>query len=338
MIAVRACHAPRNDNVSVQPHTQSKWVNRSECPPIARWFGARESVSYHARNAIWFCVGRLEKQSPVLIRHNRTQNIIGVHMKKIILATLLAGIGSTAALAADMGGRTPYTKAPAMMAPVASWSGFYIGGNVGYGWGDGGSHAVFPPTDFAFLDASLNTKPKGVIGGGQIGYNWQTDSLLIGLEADLQGSGMKGTASQSPLLVPNGSPDLQAGTSVDSKLSWFGTVRGRIGVTVTPDLLLYGTGGLAYGSVSASQAAFENTVNFATSASTNQTVTGWAAGAGAEWMLAHNWSVKAEYLHVDLGLVSTTSLVVGNASHPVFSTVDTKAHYDIVRAGVNYHF
>jgi outer membrane immunogenic protein len=258
-------------------------------------------------------------------------------MKKIILATLLAGLGSAAALAADLGAAAPYAKAPAMMAAVNNWSGFYIGGNIGYGWGSGGSNAAFPPSDFfAHQNALLNTNPKGVIGGGQIGYNWQVGSLVTGLEADLQGSGMKGSASKSPLILLDGTPEARTGISVESKLSWLATVRGRIGVTVTPDLLLYGTGGLAYGSVSASQSAFD--VTFTTSASTNQTKAGWTAGAGAEWMFAHNWSAKAEYLHVDLGSVSATLLDPSTPAFPIFSTVKTRAQYDIVRAGVNYHF
>src|SRR3954453_9055161 len=117
-------------------------------------------------------------------------------MKKIILATLLAGLGSASALAADMGARTPYTKAPAMMAAVSNWSGFYIGGNVGYGWGNGTTEfSSIPPLGLLpdFPPFTHNADPKGVIGGVQAGFNWQMGSFLAGVEADIQASGVKGS-------------------------------------------------------------------------------------------------------------------------------------------------
>src|SRR3981189_877847 len=110
-------------------------------------------------------------------------------MKKIILATVLAGIGSTAALAADLGART-YTKAPAMMTAVGNWSGFYIGGNVGYGWGNGNTHFSFLPTpvDFGVNNATLGARSTGVTGGAQLCYNWQIQSLVSSFEAAIQSS------------------------------------------------------------------------------------------------------------------------------------------------------
>jgi len=289
---------------------------------------ARESVSYHARNAIWFCVGRLEKQSPVLIRQNRTQDIIGVHMKKIILATVLAGMGSTAALAADMGGRTPYTNAPAMMAPVASWSGFYIGGNVGYGWANGKTDFSSVPTP-DFPPFTHDTNPKGVIGGAQVGFNWQMGSFLAGVETDIQASGVKGSFNDtfnSPL--------------AEQRLSWFGTLRGRVGVTVAPELLVYGTGGLAFGRVedSGNNPARDasGAIVFDAPGSVSKTTIGWAVGAGGEWMFARSWSAKIEYLHVDLGNTSVTGL---NSPADGFGVkYGFKNQENIVRAGVNYHF
>src|SRR5215212_8552299 len=229
-------------------------------------------------------------------------------MKKIILATVLAGLSSTAALAADLGARTPYNKAPAMVA-VSNWSGFYIGGNVGYGWGNGGTD--FSPLPgpvgllIGFTPVTLDFKSKGVLGGGQIGYNWQMGSLVTGLEADIQGSGIKGANTQALTGNLNITGDL---ITSSEKLSWFGTVRGRFGVTISPDLLLYATGGLAYGQVDNSA-----NVHFATTsavdypASANQTKVGWTAGAGAEWMFARNWSAKIEYLYLDLGNVSAVA-------------------------------
>src|SRR4051794_24435932 len=106
-------------------------------------------------------------------------------MKKIVLATVLAALGSASALAADLAPRA-YSKAPMMAAPVSTWQGFYVGGNVGYGWGgDGKTNFTFLPTETAFGDqnTSLNAKPQGVIGGVQIGYNWQADVFVAGFEA-----------------------------------------------------------------------------------------------------------------------------------------------------------
>src|SRR3954447_1701118 len=125
-------------------------------------------------------------------------------MKKIILATVLAGLGSASALAADMGARTPYTKAPAMMATVSNWSGFYIGGNVGYGWGENNTDFNFLPTPAAFgvSNDSLAAHSKGVIGGAQFGYNWQIGSTVLGFETDIQGSGISGSATKVPTASP----------------------------------------------------------------------------------------------------------------------------------------
>jgi outer membrane immunogenic protein len=259
-------------------------------------------------------------------------------MKRIVLATALVALGSASALAADLPPRG-YNKAPAMAA-ATNWSGLYIGGNVGYGWGNGNTDFTFLPAAAAeSANATLDTKPEGVIGGAQIGYNWQMGSLVTGLEADIQGAGIKGTAAPSQIIATDGGANVPGDfLSSNERLSWFGTVRGRLGVTVTPDLLLYATGGLAYGHVDASaNAHFTNSTNpLDFPGSVSKTRAGWAAGAGTEWMFARNWSAKLEYLYVDLGSQSA----IGNSSvDPLFKvgyTWHTKEN--IVRAGVNYHF
>jgi outer membrane immunogenic protein len=264
-------------------------------------------------------------------------------MKKIILATVLAGLSSTAALTADLGARAPYAKAPAMMEAVGGWSGFYIGGNVGYGWGTGGTDVSGVPSNAA-LDISsmtLGDKSRGVIGGAQIGYNWQMGSIVTGLEADIQGSGIKGAAS-APFGFASGAPATNT-FSTDSKLSWFGTVRGRLGVVVAPALMFYGTAGLAYGQTEHSanlNERFGTSNNFNFGANANSTKVGWAAGAGAEWAFARNWSLKAEYLHIDLGSVSADGVLVDNVGpDPRFAArYRWNNREEIVRAGLNYHF
>jgi outer membrane immunogenic protein len=271
------------------------------------------------------------------------------NIKKLGLAGCIAAACSGPALAADL---SPAYKAPVKaIAPSVGWTGFYIGGNVGYGWDSGSSSLSALSTDPALAPAlaailaagsyptSLSPSAKGVIGGGQFGYNWQFPSQwLIGLEADLQGSGIKGSASQtlSPPFFDTTS------TGVTKSIDWFGTVRGRVGFLVTPQWLLYGTGGLAYGETKSSFTTTDlnfgcvpNATLCATGASSGIR-TGWTAGAGAEAMLAPNWSVKLEYLYVDLGRrsVSTPAFTLPAV---VFST-STQFREQIVRVGLNYHF
>ena len=258
-------------------------------------------------------------------------------MKRILGGMVMAAALSGSAFAADLGART-YTKAPAMAPAGTNWSGFYIGGNVGYGWGNGNTDFSFlpSPTLFEVDNTALDTKSKGAIGGAQIGYNWQMGAIVTGLEADIQGSGIKGSARPSPIFSTDGNRFIPGSfLSTEQELSWFGTVRGRLGATVTPDLLLYATGGLAYGHVDASANTFFDSTN-QYPASVGKTKAGWTVGAGAEWMFARNWSAKVEYLYLDLGNVSA---IGHSAAVPFVAAAYTwKTQENIVRVGVNYHF
>jgi outer membrane immunogenic protein len=222
-------------------------------------------------------------------------------MKWILGGMVVAAALSGSVLAADLGARS-YDKAP-----PTNWSGLYIGGNVGYGWGNNSTDFEFFPTpvEFGVNNTTLDNKSNGLLGGAQIGYNWQMGAIVTGLEADIQGSGIKGSRRSSntefSVFVPG------QFLSTEQELSWLSTVRGRLGATVTPDLLLYATGGLAYGHVDASADTFFNSTNHYP-ASVSQTKAGWTVGGGAEWAFARNWSAKVEYLHVDLGSVSATAL------------------------------
>jgi outer membrane immunogenic protein len=255
----------------------------------------------------------------------------------MVVAAALSG----SAIAADLGART-YAKAPAV-APVTNWSGLYIGGNLGYGWGSANTDVSFP-AEFAFSNTTLGARSSGVIGGAQLGYNWQIGSVVTGLEADIQGSGIKGSARAPAIpFVPIG--PFESSLSSEHKLSWFGTVRGRLGVTVTPELLLYGTGGLAYGHVDASANWFlsqegDSGEHFQTQApaSVSKTKVGWTAGAGAEWMFARNWSAKLEYLYVDLGSESAIGDAVPVIDPQLKAGYTWRFRENIARVGVNYHF
>ena len=225
-----------------------------------------------------------------------------------------------------------------------SWTGFYIGANVGYGWG--GADTEFEPLpqpNFAASEATtLHPDPDGVIGGGQIGFNWQWNWLVLGAEADFQGSGMDGTEVVSPIIDAFGAasgPDTF--WSARERTDWFGTVRGRIGFAPFCRLLVYGTGGFAYGNVH-----YSADTDFAPNGSfyplsIDNTKTGWTAGGGLEYALTHHWSLKIEYLHYDLGPQQGTVFehdpngAVGTFYH-VHYNWDTTA--DMVRGGVNFKF
>jgi outer membrane immunogenic protein len=260
-------------------------------------------------------------------------------MRRFFLATLSVLALSGGARAADLALKSPRAQAAAMAAAVNNWSGFYIGGNLGYGWGNGNTDFSFLPTplELGRNNTTLGARSTGVIGGAQFGYNWQIGSLVTGLEADIQGSGIKGSARVAPTFVDGGALNSLSFLSSEPKLSWFGTVRGRLGVTVTPDLLLYGTGGLAYGHVDAS-ANSQFFGELEAPASVSKTKIGWTAGAGAEWMFAHNWSAKLEYLYVDLGSDSAIGSFAPPAD-PKFKVGYTwHTQENVARAGVNYHF
>ena len=175
--------------------------------------------------------------------------------RMLIGIAALASFVATGALAADLPMKTPYTKAPAYVEPVFNWTGFYVGGNLGYSWGNSDNSTTITRfnTGLPLLGALNGTNTSsnnvnGVIGGGQFGYNWQMQNWLFGLEADIQGSGERGSSSITCLGCSDDGTDIV--TTLNQRLDWFGTARGRVGALVTPDvLLLYATGGLAYGEV-----------------------------------------------------------------------------------------
>jgi outer membrane immunogenic protein len=186
------------------------------------------------------------------------------------------------ASAADLPGG-PYYTAPEPLSAY-SWAGPYLGATLGYEWGG--------------VDNSP-TQPSGIAGGVEGGYNWQRGAFVFGGEADLQLSGADDTISPFEFSNP-----------------WFGTVRGRAGVTFN-NVLLYGTAGLSYGELRA------DTFNLTES----HTTVGWVAGAGVEVGFTPHWSAKAEWLYLDL--TDRTFSVTGT---------NNGLGADLLRMGVNYHF
>lgn len=273
----------------------------------------------------------------------------GYLMKRIVLALSALVLGATTASAADLAPRM-YTKAPPPVAAVYNWTGFYVGGNVGYGWGNRDTFFNPLPTGAGFVNlapTTLNTDPKGVLGGVQAGYNWQVGSVVWGVEADIQGANISGSAFQSPIVQFNGTP-FAAGSalSASEKIDWFGTVRGRVGFTATPLVLLYATGGLAYGGVNyTANTNFLPGGNQQYPASLSDTRFGWTAGGGLEWAFAGNWSAKFEALYYDLGTASTIANgVPGQPAGTCGGTGFCQVGYSwkttgaIARVGLNYKF
>jgi outer membrane immunogenic protein len=234
--------------------------------------------------------------------------------------------------------------------PVQTWTGAYIGGTAGYGWGNSNSNITAIDTNFipgwqseGTVPTSLNPRFKGFIGGGEVGYNWQFGHWVTGLEADFSYSGLRGDASHfGPAIFAD--PSVLTSQRID--LSWFGTARARMGYLAGPDTLLFATGGLAYGQVKVSTglvpdlgAGLPCAAGAAcSSGSTSETRVGWTVGGGVETKIASGWTAKVEYLHFDLGRVSDTahSTAFFNGLPIVGVTSDVKG--DIVRVGVNYQF
>jgi outer membrane immunogenic protein len=257
-------------------------------------------------------------------------------MKKIAIGALLALVAAIPAQAADM----PVKAAP--LVALYNWSGFYIGGNLGYSWGRSSTDLT---SSIAGVTTSGSLDMEGWVGGGQIGVNWQTGATVWGLEADIQATGQKGSASAN---CPTGVCVLR--TAIDAtwehKLTWLATFRGRLGWTVTPTTLFYVTGGLAVGEVK-TDATLTTTLNSnpptvtSASGSSSSTKTGWTVGAGIETALgASNWTGKVEYLYVDLGSNSNTVTAALPLPPPTSITVTTNSRFTdhIFRVGLNYRF
>jgi outer membrane immunogenic protein len=213
-----------------------------------------------------------------------------------IVALLL---GSFAAQAADL--PSPSYKAPAYVGPsTANWTGFYVGLNGGYGFGK---------SDWDVPAVTMS--PKGAVYGGTIGYNFQTGTWVWGLEGDFDGTGMKGSV------------DCPAPVTCETKLPWLATGRLRLGYAGWSNWLPYITGGAAYGNIKASNSVLGEA---------SKSRLGWTAGAGVEYAIWSNWSVKLEYLYVNLGKFNC-GIACGGVDP---DNVTFKS--SIVRAGINYRF
>jgi outer membrane immunogenic protein len=263
-------------------------------------------------------------------------------MKKILLATTaFVVLAAASASAADMGVRPAYAPPPAY-----SWNGWYIGGNVGYSWGnakyDANTSATALGVALAGTGISESQKIDGVIGGVQTGYNYQFGTWVWGWETDFQGSGQKGGSTFSGSLATIVGP-VPLTVTTDHKLTWFGTARSRLGFLWSPNVLVYGTAGVAYGQVkdTANLNVGAAPVTAAAVTTFKDVKAGYTVGAGVEGALGGGWSAKLEYLYIDLGKTEQTAATAVNvagvgtvlaaSANQTFRTTD-----NILRVGLNY--
>jgi outer membrane immunogenic protein len=266
-------------------------------------------------------------------------------MRKIFLAGVALSVLAVPAIAADL---APYDRVP--LPAVSSWTGVYVGANLGWAGStdavtnlgtDAGPGGFGTSLLHGGIPGAINLNETGVIGGGQIGYNWQVSpTWVLGIEADFQGSDAKGSNAFAFL---GNAKFLPISTAYNRELDWLGTLRGRLGYLWFPGLLLYGTGGLAYGENKVGSAAMCQEwappcgSEGSTANQTSNTSAGWTLGTGAEWRFAPAWSVRAEYLYVEFGRFSNAiSYTYGANVSSLTSTI--RERDNIVRFGVNYMF
>jgi outer membrane immunogenic protein len=224
-------------------------------------------------------------------------------MKRLLLASVgVLALGGAAA-AADLPPApptTPYYKAPPYN-PAYNWSGFYVGINGGGGWGR---------SDWT-TTSSFNT--SGGLVGGTVGYNYQMNQVVLGVEGDIDWADINGTTNTVCTSA--------TGSGCKTSDSWLSTVRGRLGYAADR-FMPYVTGGLAVGDIKASGPGLSGV---------DSTNAGWTVGGGIEFAIAGNWTAKAEYLYVDLGNVSC-GVACGAP------TQNVSWHANIGRVGINYRF
>jgi len=221
-------------------------------------------------------------------------------MKRILIAGALALAAVGQALAADLPqpGPPPYYKGPV---PVFTWTGFYLGINGGFAFGE--SNWSSPPP------ATGNFSTDGFLIGGTVGGNYQWGQFVLGIEADGDWQNVNGTTYNTC-----------GSYGCTTQSDWLATVRGRVGYA-WDRILFYGTGGAAFGDLQAAAGG----APFSSS-----TQTGWTAGAGVEFAFTPNWTAKVEYLYVDLGNFTCTNFCAGGGTLNLTE--------NIVRAGINYKF
>ena len=249
-------------------------------------------------------------------------------MKKSLAAAAAVIVASTvAATAADLA-----VKAP-MLSPISNWTGFYVGGHVGAGWGTTESTldslaAPGVPAVAAGIPIAQNSR-SGFLGGGQVGYNFQSGLAVFGVQADFAGLDVKGTTPCLTVL------------SCSAKSNWLGTVSGRVGGVVADKTLVYVKGGAAWlNSNHTLNISALGGAGTAASVSTDSTAFGWLLGMGAEYAFTRNWSAFIEYDYMDFDKKSAAlNLASLGAGVPAaIANLSLQNKLSTAKVGVNYKF
>jgi outer membrane immunogenic protein len=239
--------------------------------------------------------------------------------KTLAIAAGVSLVALGTGFAADLGARPVY-KAPPAPAPMFSWTGFYIGGHAGYGWG----RNDFTDTagSVGAVGATYGNDTDGFLGGVQAGFDYQfAPNWVLGIEGQVSWANIDGSTGYVPALFP---------TTFSNNVDWISSVTGRLGFTPGSNWLIYGKGGVAW-------ADFDQTVSTAAATVTNsQTRTGWTAGAGIEYAFAPGWSAKVEYQYYDFGKDTYDFSPVGGAAG--FGPFDVDSQIHTVKAGINWRF
>jgi outer membrane immunogenic protein len=238
-----------------------------------------------------------------VLRSSKRSKLETMMKMLLLVGVAAAALGTGTAFAADLPSRTYAPVAP-IVAPVFTWTGFYLGVNAGYGFSTNDSSVVVPGV--GIVKTSNN---NGFVGGAQGGYNYQVGQIVFGLETDIQYADLR---------------DDRNNFGVSSNgLDYFGTVRGRIGAAFDR-FLVFGTGGFAYG-------GGDNTATFVNGVfvkSGNDTNGGYTAGGGVEYAFTNNITAKVEGLYVNIDRNHAINTLAG----------DSQTEFGVVRAGLNYKF
>ena len=286
----------------------------------------------------------------------------GLHFKALLTLLMLNLLFISTVLASESP-KKQEKKPP----PLFTWTGLYMGFNTGYTWTASkplnvATYNLYDSStgfgDASALGASgtINGQLNGFLSGGQIGYNWQfSEKFVVGLEADLQGAGVRGGGGFGTI-VPTANGSAVTTVKAHRNLEYLSTIRGRLGYVITPRFMTYITGGLAFGGIDAAGTVRQNLAYSYSpylgepgKADFNQNKTGWTVGAGGEYALISNISVKLQYNYFDLGKVSLpnssftplyfTNLLASNAISLVDTSIlSTKYNGHYLQAGLNYRF
>ncbi len=259
---------------------------------------------------------------------------------------LLGSVGAIALASSALAAEPPPTPPPPPPVPIFTWTGIYVGGQIGYAWTSGNNQFTGIDPAFGagtFLSSSVGGTPSGVIGGGNVGYNYQINQWVLGLEGDVNGTSLSNTA----VLGFADGTSLTAHTTADIQ----GSIRGKVGIALGgigwDRALIYATGGVAFGGFTtdatlANSGATNGGFPFFASGNRSTTRVGWTVGGGIQYAVTNNWSVFAEYRYTNWGTLNSGpfggALALGPALGPAFFSGSRTLNQNQVQVGFDYKF